>query len=396
MTNFQLFRFIIFLPMIGYAAANLIHSVELTKMDSTLVTMLKQNFHPRDIEAMMRTDDGTIPVPLVRFMDNDFYGEVLFGHPGQSMRVSFDTSWIDSWVPTITCSAVSPACATRRKYDPNRSPFSIRTQLPFEVPFGSEKLAGRVFYDLVHINQVNITKQGFGAVSEIPFVFVYSKFDGIFGLNFGENDVIPQVIFNLQKQGKIQRKVFSFYFNRNPASKKGGTLVFGGVEPRHYKGNFTFVNVIPDKDYTVWKFQVNNISVTTPERKTNTVCKSGCTAIAATGSNPISGPWMEIDDLNQAIKARQWFLGRYQVDCNTVHILPQVTFSIGSRNFTLTGKDYVQEIQVSHLFTLCLSSFKANTDRTDTNWYIGGAFMSRYYTTFDMDLSRIGFADAKL
>ncbi|KAF6201678.1 hypothetical protein GE061_004072 [Apolygus lucorum] len=386
MPNFPLGSFIILPIIIGHAASDLIHSVELKRVDSPLVTMLKQNIHPREIEAMLRAgnDKGNIPVPLLRFMDNDFYGDVLFGHPGQTMRVSFDTSWLDTWVPTITCSAISPACFTRRKYDPNRSPFSVRTPYPFKVIIGEgELLLGRVYYDLIHINQVNITKQGFGAVSQIPFVFVYSKFDGIFGLNMGNKQMTPPVIWNMKQQGLIERKVFSFYFNRNPASEKGGTLVFGGVEPRHYKGNFTYMNVIPDK-IPSWKFRVDQISITTPERKTIVVCEKGCDTIAATGSNPISGPLMEIDDLNKAIKAREWFLGRYTIDCNIINILPKVTFSIGGRNFTLNGKDYVQQIQVSHLFTLCLSSFKANDITNDTNWF-SRLFITTCYTVQNLE-----------
>lgn len=45
------------------------------------------------------------------------------------------------------------------------------------------------------------------------------------------------------EQGLIQEPVFSFWFNRRPEEEEGGEIVFGGVDPAHYKGNHTYVPV---------------------------------------------------------------------------------------------------------------------------------------------------------
>ena len=44
-------------------------------------------------------------------------------------------------------------------------------------------------------------------------------------------------------QGLVKEQVFSFWFNRNPEEDLGGEVVFGGMDPKHYKGDHTYVPV---------------------------------------------------------------------------------------------------------------------------------------------------------
>lgn len=44
-------------------------------------------------------------------------------------------------------------------------------------------------------------------------------------------------------QGLVKEPVFSFWFNRNADEEEGGEIVFGGVDPNHYKGEHTYVPV---------------------------------------------------------------------------------------------------------------------------------------------------------
>lgn len=44
-------------------------------------------------------------------------------------------------------------------------------------------------------------------------------------------------------QDLVDEKVFSFWLSRDPEAEVGGELVFGGVDPDHYKGNHTYVPV---------------------------------------------------------------------------------------------------------------------------------------------------------
>lgn len=53
-------------------------------------------------------------------------------------------------------------------------------------------------------------------------------------------------------QDLVGEEVFSFWLNRDPEAKEGGEIVFGGVDPKHFKGKHTYVPVT-QKGY--WQVQ---------------------------------------------------------------------------------------------------------------------------------------------
>lgn len=44
-------------------------------------------------------------------------------------------------------------------------------------------------------------------------------------------------------QGLVEEQVFSFWLSRDPDAEIGGEIVFGGVDPKHFKGNHSYVPV---------------------------------------------------------------------------------------------------------------------------------------------------------
>jgi len=57
-------------------------------------------------------------------------------------------------------------------------------------------------------------------------------------------------------QGLVNEAVFSFWLNRDPDAKVGGEIVFGGVDPQHFRGNHSYVPVTK-KGY--WQVRDNPI-----------------------------------------------------------------------------------------------------------------------------------------
>lgn len=45
------------------------------------------------------------------------------------------------------------------------------------------------------------------------------------------------------EQNLVKEPVFSFWLNRNVEEEEGGEIVFGGVDPKHFKGKHTYVPV---------------------------------------------------------------------------------------------------------------------------------------------------------
>ena len=58
------------------------------------------------------------------------------------------------------------------------------------------------------------------------------------------------------QQDLVDDEVFSFWLNRNPEAKEGGELVFGGVDPKHFKGKHTYVPVTQKGYWQVQEFHL--------------------------------------------------------------------------------------------------------------------------------------------
>lgn len=49
--------------------------------------------------------------------------------------------------------------------------------------------------------------------------------------------------YNMVNQHLVKDKVFSFWLNQQSKEGEGGEIVFGGVDPKHFKGMHTYVPV---------------------------------------------------------------------------------------------------------------------------------------------------------
>jgi phytepsin len=89
---------------------------------------------------------------------------------------------------------------------------------------------------------------------------------------------------SMKEQKLLKDNVFSFWLNRNPDAPSGGELVFGGVDPKHFKGNHTYVPV-SRKGY--WQFNMGDLLI---DGHSTGFCAKGCAAIADSGTSLLAGP----------------------------------------------------------------------------------------------------------
>ncbi|KAK7859914.1 aspartic proteinase, partial [Quercus suber] len=137
------------------------------------------------------------------------------------------------------------------------------------------------------------------ATREPGVTFLVAKFDGLLGLGFQEISVgnATPLWYNMVEQGLIKEPVFSFWLNRKTEEEAGGELVFGGVDPNHFKGEHTFVPVT-QKGY--WQFDMGDVLI---GGKPTGYCTGSCAAIADSGTSLMAGPTAVITMINQAIGA---------------------------------------------------------------------------------------------
>ncbi|XP_028073067.1 aspartic proteinase A2-like isoform X4 [Camellia sinensis] len=238
-------------------------------------------------------------VYLKNFMDTQYYGEIGIGSPPQHFAVVFDTGSSNLWVPSSKCH-FSIACYMHSKYRAKLSSTYTEIGTSCKIHYGSGSIFGFFSQDNVRVGDVIIKDQVFTeATKEGLFMFLLAQFDGIIGLGFQDIAVgqVSPVWYNMVKQGLVNRQVFSLWLNRDPNSKIGGEIVFGGVDWRHFRGDHTFA---PIAQNGYWQIEVGDIIIAS---NSTGLCKDGCAAIVDSGSSFIAGPTAIITQINHAIGA---------------------------------------------------------------------------------------------
>jgi cathepsin D len=79
--------------------------------------------------------------------------------------------------------------------------------------------------------------------------------------------------------------------------------------------------------------------------------------------------------------------------CKNVEELPTITFVIDDIHYILLPSDYLVKIEDE---SECFGSFMGMDidNEYGPSWILGDAFLSKYYSVFDRDFDKVGFAEA--
>ncbi|CAM8906701.1 unnamed protein product [Rhodiola kirilowii] len=262
-------------------------------------TLLKTTLRGYGLQDSLRQAGDPDAVPLRNFMDAQYYGQIGIGTPQQNFTVIFDTGSSNLWVPSSLCFFSLP-CYFHSRYRSGSSITHTINGTSASIQYGSGQIFGFFSKDNVRVGNLVVTDQDFiEATNEPSLAFLVARFDGILGLGFREISVgsaVP-VWYNMFSQGLVREPVFSFWLNRNASEAQGGQLVFGGVDPRHFRGKHTYVPVTR-KGY--WQFEMGDVLV---QGRPIGDCDQGCQAIADSGTSLVTGPTDAINKINRAIGA---------------------------------------------------------------------------------------------
>jgi len=222
---------------------------------------------------------------------------------------------------------------------------------------------------------------------EAADVFGQAPFDGILGLGpaAAAVDKVPMPMQMLVDQKKIQHNVFAFYLASG--GKSGSTLSLGGTDSSFYTGDFTYVKLsLAARLLPYWLISASDIKV---GGKSTGSCNflTGCEMVVDTGTSVLAGP-------PSAMNALIAKIGNVSADCSNVASLPTLSFTFAGKDFDLGPDFYVIRAKDDSGKEQCQLGIEGVNAGVPI-WIPGDPFLRKYYTVWDAEQKRVGFATAK-
>ena len=194
---------------------------------------------------------------------------------------------------------------------------------------------------------------------------------------------LPLIFDLLVQQKQVDGNSFSFYLTK-VAGQNGSALVLGGVNPKYYTGQFKYYTLKMDN---YWAITLDDIIFNGTSYKIS----SNLLGIVDTGTSVLVGPTKVVENMTKAFGSGK----EKQVDCAQVPNLPTLDFIIGGDKYTLTGKDYILEIDQGGKSTCIVGIMGLDLPpQLGEAFIMGDSFIKAFYTHFDVGGNRVGFARA--
>mmetsp|Transcript_26294 Transcript_26294/g.85085 ORF Transcript_26294/g.85085 Transcript_26294/m.85085 type:complete len:396 (-) Transcript_26294:492-1679(-) len=319
---------------------------------------------------------GEDTIIIKNYEDAQFFGTIEVGSPGQSVDVVFDTGSSNLWVPNK-----KPAFSTHDIYDHAKSSSYVANGTEFPIEYGSGPVGGVYSRDDVAVGDIILENYLFAEVDDVSGLGVgyrLGQFDGILGLAWGSISVdgVPTPLEAMIASKQLDENVFAFYLGDGVP----GELVFGGVDPAHYVGDFFYV---PLSSTTYWQVTLDDLQVG------DTSMTGATKAIIDSGTSLLTGPSAEVAKIAKAIGAKALGnTGEYLIDCDA-NGAPDINVKLGGQSFALHLADYVIDDEGQCLFAMMGMDIAPPAGPL---WILGDVFMRAYYVKFDVDNKRVGIA----
>lgn len=374
------------LSLLGMAGAAVV-SVPLTHRPKTLSEFKRASQRRAELGKLLSTSpDGMPSVSLTDVEDSEYFGEVDIGSPAQKFTVIYDTGSSNLWVPSKKCTNCK---ASGAKYDSSGSSSYAQNGQSFTLQYGTGNCQGFLSKDNIQAGGLTITNFTFGEVTtEAADVFGQAPFDGILGMGppAAAVDKTPMPMDMLVQQGKLQHNMFAFYLAS--AGKAGSTLTLGGTDSSFYTGDFSYVPVSAGaKLLPYWLVKATDIKIGGTSTRSCGMFL-GCQMVVDTGTSVFAGPISATKSLIQKI-------GNVSEDCSNVASLPMLTLTMGGKDFDLGPDFYVIRVKDDQTGKDQCQLGIEGVNAGVPIWILGDPFLRKYYTVWDSDQKRVGFALAK-
>ncbi|KAF9954495.1 hypothetical protein BGZ72_004550 [Mortierella alpina] len=318
--------------------------------------------------------------------DSEYYGAIQIGTPGQRFLVDFDTGSSDIWVDSIKCTTSS--CMSHARFNETQSSTFQKDGRLWNITYGDQSnAAGQLASDIVNVSGIAVRQTIALATSEAGFADTPS--DGMFGLAFNGNEVVPGVqsfMSNAIQQNKVELPVVSVYLPSQRRAKGAvGQYLFGAINHTLYTGNLTYV---PVNGTSWWQVQFDDILFNGVSMGFNS------TGIVDTGTSLIYVGDAAAKAINSQIpQSMNSLKDGWLVPCAVPLQRPgPIEFRLGGQDFAVPFAD-IPYTPVSEGSEYCVSSIQGGQNGF---WIVGDTFIKNNYCVFDYSTPpRLGLAPLK-
>jgi hypothetical protein len=361
------------------------HTIPLIKKPLSLKNRVNME---RSLKIQYGSNGAPTSIVINDYQDAQYYGQISIGSPPQDLEVIYDTGSSNLWASNIKPGLLSK----HHYYQHDKSSTYVANGTTFNIQYGSGPVSGFYSADTVAIGAASLSKYTFAEVNNTKGLgpaYSVGKFDGICGMGWDDISVdgVTTPVRALVNSGLYTENVFAFYLGHQSA----GELVIGGVNPDHYTGDFTYVDVqptVPGK-FGYWEIAMDGITIN------GASVTSATKAIVDSGTSLLAAPTEDIKAIAKLVGAKTVlpippFNKEYTIDCNAD--APDIDISIAGKTYTLTKADYIIEDAGECLFGMTGIDVPAPAGPL---YILGDVFMRAHYVKFDVDNKRLGFAQIK-
>lgn len=329
-------------------------------------------------------------IPLKGYL-SQYLGEISIGNPPQTFRVLFDTGSCNTWVFSSECSTAT--CLRHRRYDSSLSKSFTYNDTELTVKYGSGAIESIYGTDDFRFGDILVRNQTFAQVYSTRGSALYtSLLDGIVGLALPKMSVaaVPPIFDTMWSQNVLQKKAFSVYLSRNFDGERSAILMGsdGSDVPSYYESPIQWS---PVHGALYWEILIEAIHV--GERRLE-LCSptSPCRAAVDTGTSLFAAPTRDVRVLHEHLFVDS--------DCTNLDALPLLTFSLANGvNLTMNPSEYVLRAQRRNVprSDVCFAAVMPMDVPPPRGplWVFGDVFLRTFFTVFDRQSMRLGFARAR-
>ena len=323
--------------------------------------------------------------------DLEYYAKLWFGAANEEITVNPDTG---SQYTTV-CGATAATCLGT-KYTHNSGTSTFTTTGSSETKYyGTVTLTGFTGTDRVCVTSgsAGCSTTGFNIFVITAQTGMTSAYSGIWGLSSGLSSATPTLLWQALKDNSvITNRIFCFGLRLSTGTS---FLDMGSVILSNTKGGVVYY--VPAITDFWWTNYVTGVKFGTGQNLDNAYTLTSYKAFTDTGAACTYIPteyyaFITAELISKATSPVASTTWGYTMPCSDASNMDSVKFLYGDYWLEMLPADYLVDITGSSTTCgLCMLESTV-TSGGSTYWVLGANFLRGFYTVYDRESSRIGFA----